>query len=270
MPLTLSWLGATRLPVEGEALRPELVAGLSAAEVARRRLPVGNRTAEVGELFRVGGEPADGQLVIEGDMRSLSGLGRGMSSGSLHIRGTAGPYLGAEMSGGSILLEGDAGDWAGAAMRGGELSIRGNAGDQLGSALPGARLGMREGVILVHGRIGNEAGRTLRRGLIAVRGDAGDDLGHDVIAGSIFVFGAVGRRPGAGLKRGTLALLGPQPTLLPTFRLACRYRPVFLTLYLRQLQAWGFPVPGDASGGLVDRYNGDLLAGGKGEILISS
>ncbi len=267
MPLTLSWAGATRLPVEADALRPDALMGLTAAEVAGRVLPVGNGTAEVGELFRVSGDGSD-ELVVEGDLRSVRGLGQGLTSGMLTVRGDAGSYLGAEMSGGTIVVAGNVGDWAGAAMSGGRIRIRGDAGHHLGSALPGARLGMREGVILVSGNIGHEAGRSLRRGLIAVCGEAGDDLGANLIAGSIFVFGAVGARLGAGLKRGTIAVFGEQPvSLLPTFRFACRYRPVFLTLYLRQLQAWGFPVLEEAFRGEVERYNGDLLNGGTGEIL---
>ena len=71
------------------------------------------------------------------------------------------------------------------------------------------------------------------------------------------------------MKRGTIALFGGEiPPLLPTFRHACRYRPVFLALYLKQLQDWGFAVPTDAFGAEFERYNGDLIESGKGEILI--
>jgi formylmethanofuran dehydrogenase subunit C len=127
---------------------------------------------------------------------------------------------------------------------------------------------MRGGVILVEGKAGNEVGGTMRRGLIAIGGAVGDFPGVSLIAGSLFLFGPCGVRPGAGMKRGTLAFLGPPPALLPTFRYACTYRPVFLALYLRQLRAWDFPVEERFLGGSWRRYSGDLVALGKGEVLL--
>jgi formylmethanofuran dehydrogenase subunit C len=272
MPLTLRWNAATPLPVDGEGLRPDALAGLPAVEVARRPILVGNTLAEVGELFRIEGEMDDGRLVIEGDLSSLRGLGRGMAAGRLTIRGDAGPHLGAGMAGGTIEVLGTAGDWAGAEMRGGMLHVRGGAGHGLGAAEPGSRLGMRDGVILVEGSIGDEAGLAMRRGLIAVLAAAGAGLGRAMVAGSIFAFGRVGPYPGAGMKRGTLALFGLQrpdaPLVLPAFLPSGRYRPPFVTVYLRQLRAWGFPVPEASFGGTFERYNGDVVARGQGEILV--
>ena len=72
---------------------------------------------------------------------------------------------------------------------------------------------------------------------------------------------------GAGMKRGTIAVLAPELSLLPTFRHDCDYRPVFLRLYLRQLQQWGFAVRPEHFGGTWRRYSGDLVSLGKGEIL---
>lgn len=42
---------------------------------------------------------------------------------------------------------------------------------------------------------------------------------------------------------------------------------MFRRLYLRQLLASGFPLPGDVTGGAWRRYSGDLVALGKGEVL---
>jgi formylmethanofuran dehydrogenase subunit C len=70
------------------------------------------------------------------------------------------------------------------------------------------------------------------------------------------------------MKRGTLAFLGPAPALLPTFRYACTYSPVFVALYLRQLRAWGFRVEERFLAGAWQRYAGDLVALGKGEVLV--
>jgi formylmethanofuran dehydrogenase subunit C len=112
----------------------------------------------------------------------------------------------------------------------------------------------------------------MRRGLIAVSGPAGDDLGHAMVAGSIFAFGPIGLRAGAGMKRGTLALFGRDDAfaegLPPTFMPSGRGRPPFLTIYLRQLVRWGFPVPGAAFSGALERYNGDLAVHGQGEVLV--
>ncbi|SIO65980.1 formylmethanofuran dehydrogenase, subunit C [Singulisphaera sp. GP187] len=272
MALNLRWRGTTRLTVEAEGLAPERLAVLSAVEIGRSKVSLGNSQVELGELFTIEGSAEDRHLTLEGDLRQVDRLGQGMSTGTLTIRGDVGAELGAEMTGGRIEVEGTVGDWAGAEMRGGVLRIRGGAGRSLGSAYPGSRLGMREGVILVEGTIGEDAGLAMRRGLIAVSGAAGDGLGRGLIAGSIFAFGSVGSYPGAGMKRGTLALFAGEGAserrLLPTFVPSGRSRPPFLTIYLRQLRQWGFPVPDSAFSGPLERYNGDLAQRGQGEIWV--
>jgi formylmethanofuran dehydrogenase subunit C len=238
--LLLKYHGTTTIPVEAECVTPDNLAGKSAAEVAALPVQHGNAPAPLGEFFRVEGDAADSEVVIEGDCARVKWLGAGMTRGRVTVRGNVGMHLGSEMRGGRIHVRGD--------------------------AYRGSRLGMRGGAILVEGKAGNEVGATMRRGLIAVGGAAGDFPGVSLIAGSIFLFGP-GGRPGAGMKRGTLAFLGPQPPLMHTFRYACTYRPVFVALYLRQLRAWGFPVAERFLGGAWRRYCGDLVALGKGEIL---
>jgi formylmethanofuran dehydrogenase subunit C len=273
MPLTLRWRSATQLPVEAGGLLPEALAAHTSEALARLPVPLGNTSAALGDLFSIEGDVQDGTIIFEGDLRPVRRIGRGLGSGAIIVRGDTGAELGAEMTGGTITVEGSAGDYVGAEMRGGLIRIRGSAGQSLGSAYPGSRLGMREGVILVEGAVGSGAGLSMRRGLIAVSGTAGDDLGHALIAGSIFVFGMIGRRAGAGMKRGTLALFGNgnaedfEP--LPTFSPTGRFRPHFLTIYLRRLRQWGFPVPEAAFSNPLERYNGDLLERGQGEILIA-
>jgi formylmethanofuran dehydrogenase subunit C len=72
------------------------------------------------------------------------------------------------------------------------------------------------------------------------------------------------------MRRGSLVSLAPSgepPALLPTFRLACEYRPAWLDVYGRALAAAGFrggPVP---PRGRYRRYLGDFTELGKGEIL---
>ena len=82
----------------------------------------------------------------------------------------------------------------------------------------------------------------MRRGTLVVGGSCGDAAGFNMIAGSILVFGSCGIRTGAGMRRGTIGLFGPDPTkLLPTFRPAGRFRPLFLRLLFRELAQLGFP-----------------------------
>ncbi len=271
MPLTMRWKGSTSLPVEGESLRPDGFAGLSSAEVAVRHLLVGNAEAEIGDLFEVSGDCGDGTIILEGDLRHVNRIGRGMSGGSIAIRGSVGVGLGQGMLGGAVALDGLAGDSAGMGMRGGILRIRGSAGDNLGGCEPGARLGMRGGVILLDGDAGHDAGHVMRRGSIAVSGRCGDGLGRGLVAGSLFAFGAAGSSIGLGMKRGTIALFGSDPPQIgPGFAPSGRDRPTFVTIYLRRLRECGFPVAQVAFAGTMTRYNGDRTERGQGEILVAT
>ncbi len=267
MPITLRWLDATTLATESEWLRPDRLGSRTAAEVASLPARVGNASATLGDLFRIEGDAGDGRLDIEGDLRHVRDIGRGMAGGHLTIRGAGGPGVGLEMAGGRIEVDGSVGDWAGAAMRGGHLLIRGNAGDMLGAALPGDRLGMRDGTIVATGDAGDDVGLAMRRGLIAIGGRAGQTLGRGMVAGSIFAVGPVGRHPGLGMKRGTLALAATAGSdLPPTFAPSGPYRPPVLTIYLRALAELGLPGAVLAFAGEPERYNGDLLEAGRGEI----
>ena len=129
---------------------------------------------------------------------------------------------------------------------------------------------MTGGEILIDGKAGNEIGQTMRRGTIVIGGNAGDAVGFNMIAGTILVFGEAGIRPGAGMRRGTIGLFGsgPQPDVLSTFRFACRYRPQFLNLFFRHLQSQEFPFPHECLTAEYNRFCGDFLEDGKGEILI--
>ena len=131
---------------------------------------------------------------------------------------------------------------------------------------------MTGGEILIDGNVGNELGHTMRRGLIAVGGNAGDAAGVGMIAGSIFVFGNPGIRNGAGMKRGTIAFLSSTapPEMLPTFRFASTYQPLFMRIWLNHLRGIGFSPADDVVPSSYRRYCGDLLELGKGEILVNS
>jgi formylmethanofuran dehydrogenase subunit C len=241
----------------------------SPAEIEKLPIFHGNTQTPLAEFFDVSGDPSDERMVWEGDLAGVHWIGAKMHSGEIRVEGNAGRHLGSEMAGGEIHVSGNAGDWVGGEMKKGLIHIRGRAGHLVGAAYRGSRLGMKGGVILVGGDAGNEVGHTMRRGLIAVGGNAGDLVGFNMAAGAIFVLGEPGIRHGAGMRRGSLGFFGPNPPpMLPSFRFACRYRPVVLPLMFRQIRQYGFPVPDELLAASFDLYHGDLIEGGRGEVLI--
>ncbi|MBL9123077.1 MAG: formylmethanofuran dehydrogenase subunit C [Planctomycetaceae bacterium] len=269
MPLRLSLRATTTIPLELDQVTPERLAGLSAAQIERLPIRHGNRNAALADWFEVSGEADDLQLEFTGEgLASLHGVGCGMTRGSIQIAGDAGRHLGARMSGGEIRVAGNAGDWVGAEMRGGLIHVGGNAGDAAGCAYRGSPRGMLGGTLLIRGAAGAEVGRAMRRGLIAIGGDAGDALGYGLLAGTIVVGGNLGIRAGANMKRGTIVQLGSaSPTLLPTFARACHLRPTFWRVLTRHLRQLRFPLPDETEDREFELFKGDLLAGGRGDLL---
>ena len=261
---------ALGVPLEAETITPDAFAGTTPSAIARLPVVHGNVEGTLGDFFAIEGE-ADDAIRLESDLSRVKYIGKEMTRGRIEIYGDAGMHLGAEMSGGEIVVHGSTGDWLGAEMRGGTLRVEGNAGHLVDAAYRGSEKGMRGGTILVQGSAGNEVGCAMRRGLIAVGGDTGDFTGVMMLAGSIFVFGKLGIRTGAGMKRGTVVASqggDGQPSLLPTFKFDCDYRPVWTRVYLRQLREWGFAIRDGMAGGLYRRYSGDFTELGKGEILV--
>ncbi len=269
MSVTLQWLDATHLPVESDYLRPDLLAGRTVEDLTRLPARIGREAVTLGDLFRIKKRGDDPELILAGDLGSVRAIGASMTGGRILVEGDVGPDLGASMTGGSIEVRGSAATWVGAELVDGLIQIRGSAGDFVGAAYPGSKRGQRGGLILVEGDVGRFAGLAIRRGSIAIGGHAGDDLGQGMIAGSIFGFGAVGQRVGHGMKRGTIALFQANSSFEPslTFTPTRPLRYPFLTIYLRTLQAKGFPVPAGLEGIPMLRYNGDRLESGQGEIL---
>ena len=269
MPLRLTLKKKTTVPLEVEGITPDVTRGKSLAEIEKLEVFEGNVKTSLAEFFTVAGDAADGIHEWEGDLAGVHWIGAKMTSGKVIASGNVGRHLGSEMRGGEIHVQGDASDWVGGEMHGGLIHVRGRAGHLVGSAYRGSAKGMTKGTILIGGDAGNEIGLSMRRGLIAIGGNIGDLAGMNMLAGSIFVFGTSGIRHGAGMKRGTIAFLGPEaPPLLPTFRRACRYRPEVLPVIYRQLRKLDFAVPDELLTAPCDLYNGDLIAGGRGEILI--
>ena len=267
MSLTLSYLAKTSVPVEIEGVVPDQLRDKSVAEIERIQAYHGNRMLPLAELFAVSGDPSDGRIDFEGDLAGVHFIGYKMHEGQIYVHGNAGRHVGGEMTGGRIEVEGNAGDWVGGEMHGGLIRVKGNAGHLVASAYRGSKQGMTDGTILIGGDAGSEIGAAMRRGTLVIGGSCGDAAGFSMIAGSIFVFGSCGIRIGAGMKRGTIALLGPDPIkLLPTFRQAGEFRPLFLRLLFRELIRLGFPVDPALLSTEMLLYHGDLVALGKGEI----
>jgi formylmethanofuran dehydrogenase subunit C len=269
MALQLHYRGTTNVPVEVEGVTPDRLAPMRCAEIERMRVFVGNTQVPLAELFDLAGDPSDQQLDWYGDLSGVHWVGAGMVSGHMQIHGPVGRHLGSEMSGGQIHVDADAGDWVGAELKGGLIHVRGSVGHLAGSAYRGSQRGMTGGTILIDGDAGNEIGHSMRRGLLVVRGAGGDLIGFNLLAGTVLVLGSTGIRHGAGMKRGTLGLLGVErPPLLPSFRFGCRSHPLFLQLVFRHLRGFGFPIDDDLVATEVDAFHGDLLEGGRGEILL--
>jgi formylmethanofuran dehydrogenase subunit C len=271
MSLNLRYHAKTSVPVEIEGVTPDRVRGQSLAEVEKIEIQHGNARLPLAELFTVTGDPSDGRIDFEGELAGVHHIGHGMSAGAIHVHGDAGRHVGCQMTGGRIEIEGNASDWLGGEMHGGLIKVSGNAGDLIGAAYRGSKKGMTDGTILIRGDVGTEVGTLLRRGTLAVGGSCGDAPGFNMIAGSIVIFGSCGKRPGAGMRRGTIALFGTQPTkLLPTFRSAGRFRPLFLRLIFRELDRLGFPVDHWLLESELLLSHGDLVALGKGEVWMST
>ncbi len=270
MALEITLQTPSTIPLEVDAIGFEAVRGQSPDDVKRTLVQRGNKQTPLGEFFDVQGSADDDEIVWSGDCANVKRIGTRLAFGRMRVEGNTGMHLGAEMTGGEIVVEGNAGDWAGAQMRGGSIRIRGNAGHLAGAAYRGGRKGMSGGEIIIDGEAGNEIGNSMRRGTIAIGGRAGDFLGVGMIAGSIFVFGEAGIRQGAGMKRGTIGLFGGErpPEMLPTFKAAGVFQPTWLRVYLRELRARGFAVPGELLEATYRRYSGDFLELGKGEILV--
>ena len=269
MPLILTLKQLPEVPLVVEGITPDRLRSKSLAEIERLPIFQGNCQWPLGEWFSVTGHAAEEVIAWEGDLSRVHWIGAKMASGRMMIGGSAGRHLGSEMSGGEIHVAGSAGDFAGCQMRGGLVHVRGNAGQLVGGAYRGSARGMTGGTILIGGHAGDEIGHTMRRGLIAVGGSVGDVAGFNMLAGTILILGRVGIRHGAGMKRGTIVLAGkPRPPLLPSFRRACRYRPEMLPLLARRLAAFEFQVAEEVLTSSYELFNGDLLSGGRGEILV--
>lgn len=269
MPLQFELRQTSTVPLEVAGITPDAVRELSLSAIEHLPILQGKLKLPLAEFFRVQGSAADEQHIWNGELSGVHWLGAKMKSGRIEVHGNIGRHLGSEMTGGEIHVFGNAGDWVGAELDGGLINVRGSAGDQVGAAYRGSVEGMTQGTIVIGGDAGDEVGHSMRRGVLYIAGNIGDHAGVNMRAGTILIGGRSGIRHGAGMKRGTIAFLGNEPPpLLPTFRRACLYRPDVFRILFRHLRQSQATIAEETLAAPYDLYYGDLLEGGRGEILI--
>lgn len=233
--------------ISAECVRPDRFAELDHATISALPVWVEGERRVLGDVVDVHGQRS-ANVRIEGDAARFDALGQGMTGGQLRVDGDAGRFLGR-------------------AMLGGRIHVRGTVGDGAGSGAPGASRGMRGGEIVIEGSAGREVGARMRRGMIVVAGCADADAGRAMLAGTLVVLGDVGAGALAWTKRGTLVTARPVEVPL-TFRYACTYRPLFVTLLLRSVRArYGVAIDETWITGVYRRFSGDFAELGRGEIL---
>lgn len=265
-----------RLSLRG--VTPNALAVLNAAQIAALRLGHGNSLQPLGEFFDVSPGP-DNSLLLEGDLSRCDQVGWQLDGGWLTVRGPVGHQAGGAMQAGTLSIHGNAGDLAACEMAGGQFTIHGNVGDFAAASLPGSLDGMRGGVLRVRGNAGARFADRMRRGTALVFGDAADFLASRLVAGTVAVAGRVGAHVGYGMRRGSLVLL-QSPAMPATFVPAGADTPVLWQLLSRDLARLG---DSGAVGGStkpksnpfaslpqcrIQRHLGDLVADGKGEIML--
>jgi formylmethanofuran dehydrogenase subunit C len=267
MPLLISSRVVDSLPISWRGLHPLAVVGKTIAEVERITIWYGNREIPWGEFFRFSGDTRDGDWRLEGDFSNVHYIGANLQQGTIFSTGPVGRHAASGMRGGRLNVSG-AGDFLGAEMRGGSIVVTGDAGDHVGAAYVGSKLGMRGGTLVVHGNLGHHAGYAMRRGMLVAMRGCGDWPGYRMRGGTLVVGGACGERVGAELRRGTIIAAGAEPTPLPTYRYACRYRPAVIDWMHREMSAVGIAAPYTA-GTEFHLFNGDVNEGGRGELLVA-
>ncbi len=273
----MGWIITPREPLsltvevfDVRADRPELK---TAGDFAHVPVLWGNQQLPLGELFSITEDsgPTD-HITWTGDSSRVKGIGAGQTAGTVVVTGSAGKHAGAQMRGGTLTIHGDAGDWAGTEMHGGLIKINGHAGNQLGAVYRGGHKGMTGGEIIVDGNAGDETGAGMRRGVIAVAGHVGNCTGWGMLAGTIIAGTISGTWTGSGMRRGTIVTMStanPSP-LPPVFKQATPVAPLFLQLYWKRLAQLGFASLMPSPTCRFDRYCGDILELGKGEVFLAT
>jgi formylmethanofuran dehydrogenase subunit C len=248
-----------KVPVNAQIITPDIFQGKTPEEIAKLQVWEGNRSKELGELFKISenGNDALETLVIEisGDLKKVRRIGAKMSIGEIVIHGDVGMHLGEEMEGGKITVNGNAESWMGAMMRGGIIEVKGNTGNYVASAYRGSTKGMRGGKIIIHGNAGNDVGNAMLGGVIKIFGNVGQFVGVNMHDGTIMIRGDCQGRMGAEMRGGKIVICGHVKSVLPSFTIEALRKRV--------------KVEGEPIEGPFYLFLGDLNAGGNGKLFIS-
>lgn len=273
MPLILEPLADTdALSIDLTGIVPDRISTLSALDIGRLEILADERPAEVGSLFRIEGDPAEGRIECRGDFSRVHFIGARMAWGEITVTGSAGRHAGEGMTGGSLTIHARAGDWLACELAGGSVRVGGNAGDNAAAALPGSPQGMRGGLVTIAGSAGSLAGARMRRGILAIGGDCGAAVAFEMRAGTVLVGGDVGPHAASGMQRGSLIAAGSRCVPPVTFQRGSLWIPSFMQLLAARLEAAGFRLGSrSVRSGLAgpwEQWHGDPLAGGRGEIFL--
>lgn len=256
---------AGRLDLTG--FTPSRLVALGPAEIAREVVRGGDHPIPLGDIFRITGAPG-AEIVIEGSMDALDGVGAGLDGGTMIVEGDVGDHAAAAMTGGRLDIRGSAGHGLAAGLSGGLVTATGRAGDRVGGPRHGERFGMAGGMVLVGGDIGDRAGDRMRRGTIVVKGRCGAGAGSRMMGGTILTESGLGAMPGALMRRGTL--IAPSLDEIPATFADCGFHDlVTLRLLDRHFAAKLGPLAPPPLGPMVRKLMGDLATIGKGEILLT-
>ncbi|MFW9909616.1 MAG: formylmethanofuran dehydrogenase subunit C [Candidatus Thorarchaeota archaeon] len=221
MTVNLTLKAELDLPIEADTVTPSHFAGRTLAEIGGLPVLQGNKTLGLKDFFDIKGEAGETadttEIAIEGDLRKVKMIGKGMNGGKITVNGDAGMYLGAEMIAGRIHVKGSVGSWAAAEMQGGNIQIEGDAADRLCAAYRGSLDGMSGGRVYVAGNVGREMAARMRKGFIAVKGNVDELAAARMKGGTIVVCGNLAERPGVGATKGMIIVLGKIEPLMPTY-----------------------------------------------------
>ena len=265
--LTFTLKFRPKFTLDMSPLTPDNLTGLTLAKIRKIKLVYGKEIVKVEELFEVKGSDQN-QIIIEKSCEQLICVGKGLTNGSILIKGDVGEFLGQSMKNGTITVNGNVGSWAGNGMSGGRININGNAADYVGAGLPGDAFGMRNGLINITGNAGDRIGDRMR-GIIIIQGNSGNFCGSRIHAGTIIALDKVGKHPGEGMRRGTIILAKRPAHISSTFKSCGNLKMQFLRLLFTQLSSMDKDfVFFRKYGPIAHRFAGDLARNGKGEILI--
>ena len=267
-PLTFTLKNKPEFTLDVSVLTPDKLAKKNRTQIKSLKLDYGTKKVAVADLFSITGNDPNNIEIHKSSDRVIC-VGKGISHGTIEVKGNVGDLLGQHMKGGHIKINGNTGSWTGNGMSGGRIDITGNAGHHVGAGKPGDAFGMNEGFINIKGSAGDRVGDRMRRGIITIHGKAGDYCGSRMHAGTILVLDKAGKNVGTGMRRGTIILSKKPKHIVATFKSNGNLKMQFLRLLFTQFVAMGKEFAKFKNfDPEVHRFSGDLARNGKGEILI--